>query len=279
MELKVNESQLPQPITFNYEELKTAIAEKAELYAHVVYTDETIKEAKADKASLNKLKKALNDERIRREKEYMKPFNEFKAQVNEIIAIIDKPVQLIDSQIKDYQERQKTEKSNEIANLIQAYAFPPQLNLELIWNPKWLNASFSMNQVKAEVEQKLDEINSDLAMIDKLEKFSFEARERYFETLNLRTAMETANRLVESERRKAEYEAERQRRSEAENSAQDERKEPERPIDNKVSENSAKPKYKADWIRFEALMTIPQAKELKAFCDEHGIKLRAIREA
>lgn len=279
MELKVNESQLPQPITFNYEELKTAIAEKAELYAHVVYTDDTIKEAKADKATLNKLKKTLNDERIRREKEYMKPFNEFKSQVNEIIAIIDKPVQLIDSQIKDYQDRQKTEKSNEIEKLIRAYAFPPELRLELIWNPKWLNASFSMNQVKAEVEQKLEEINSDLAMIDKLEKFSFEAREIYFESLNLRTAMETANRLVESERRKAEYEAERQARAEAKKLTLQSEKMVEIPITHDVTENSAEPKYKADWIRFEALMTIPQAKELKAFCDEHGIKLRAIREA
>lgn len=278
MELKVNESQLPQPITFNYEELKTAIAEKAELYAHVVYTDETIKEAKADKASLNKLKKVLNDERIRREKEYMKPFNEFKAQVNEIIAIIDKPVQLIDSQIKDYQERQKTEKSNEIENLIQAYAFPPQLRLELIWNPKWLNASFSMNQIKAEVEQKLEDITSDLAMIDKLEKFSFEARERYFETLDLRAALDTANRLAESERRKAEYEAERQRVAEAKKLTVDSTKMVEIPIDNKVTENSAEAKYKAQWIAFKAYLTIPQAKELKAFCESRGIELKSIKQ-
>lgn len=279
MELKVQESQLPQPITFNYEELKTAIAEKAEMYAHVVYTDETIKEAKADKANLNKLKKTLNDERIRREKEYMKPFNVFKEQVNEIISIIDKPVQVIDSQIKDYQERQKAEKHNEVMDLISQYEFPTELDIALIWNPKWLNASVSMNQVKAEVEQKLEDITNDLAMINKLEKYSFEAREKYFETLNLRTAMETANRLAESERRKAEYEAERQRRAEAEKLTLQSEKMVEIPIDNKVTENSAKPKYEAKWIAFKAYLTIPQAKELKAFCDEHGIELKSIREA
>ena len=277
MELKVNETSLPQPITFNYEELKTAIAEKAEMYASVVYTDEMIKEAKADKATLNKLKKTLNDERIRREKEYMKPFNEFKAQVNEIIGIIDKPVKLIDSQIKDYQERQKTEKHNEIIQLMNLYQFPAQLDIELIWNPKWLNASFSMNQVKAEIEQKLEDINSDLATIDKLERYSFEAREKYFETLNLRAALETANRLVEIERRKAEYEAERQRAAETTKLTLNTTKQVEIPIAHEETEKPSEPKPKAKWINFRACLTIPQAKELKAFCDERGIEIKSFK--
>lgn len=277
MELKVNETQLPQPITFNYEELKTAIAEKAEMYAHIVYTDETIKEAKADKATLNKLKKTLNDERIRREKEYMKPFNEFKDQVNEIIAIIDKPVQIIDSQIKDYQERQKTEKHNDILKFINELEFPPQVDIEMFINPKWLNASVSMKQVKEDIKKKLSDIVNDLDMIDKLEKYSFEAREKYFETLNLRAALETANRLAESERRKAEYEAERQRVAEAKKLTVDSTKMVEIPIDNKVSENSAEPKYKAQWVKFMAYLTIPQAKELKAFCDSKGIELKSLK--
>jgi Amt family ammonium transporter len=61
MELRVNEVQLPAPITFNYEELKQEIVSLAEQYRGMVYTDEQIDIAKADKARLNKLKKALND--------------------------------------------------------------------------------------------------------------------------------------------------------------------------------------------------------------------------
>lgn len=282
MELKVNETQLPQPITFNYEELKTAIAEKAEMYANVVYTDETIKEAKADKATLNKLKKTLNDERIRREKEYMKPFNEFKAQVNEIIAIIDKPVQLIDSQIKDYQERKKTEKSNEIENLIESclipYTFATQVQTALIWNPKWLNASFPMKQIEAEIRQKIEDIRNDIETIDKLEKYSFEAREKYFETLNLRAALDTANRMVESERRKAEYEAERQRAAEATKLTLNTTKQVEIPIARQEPEKPSETEYKPQWVGFKAYLTIYQAKELKAFCDRMGIELKSIKQ-
>lgn len=67
MELKVNEVSIPEKIEFNYEQLKAELTEKVSLYETMVYTDDQIKQAKADKANLNKLKKALNDERIRRE--------------------------------------------------------------------------------------------------------------------------------------------------------------------------------------------------------------------
>ena len=117
MELKVNEYQLPEQILFNYEELKAELTEKVQHYETLVYTDDQIKEAKADRATLNKLKKALSDERIRREREYMQPFNEFKSRINEIISIIDKPVAVIDKQIKEYEDTKKQEKLEEIKKL------------------------------------------------------------------------------------------------------------------------------------------------------------------
>ena len=80
MQLKMSDYQLPEKILFNYDELKQDLLEKVSMYETLVYTDDQIKDAKADKAALNKLKKALNDERIRLEKEYMGPFNEFKAK-------------------------------------------------------------------------------------------------------------------------------------------------------------------------------------------------------
>ena len=101
MELKIQPYKQPNAIVFNFDELKTAIETKASEYASLVYTDEQIKTAKNDRANLNKLKKALNDERLKQEREYMKPFDVFKAQVKELVTIIDKPCNLIDTQIKE----------------------------------------------------------------------------------------------------------------------------------------------------------------------------------
>ena len=110
MELKIMPYEQPAAIKFNFEELKTELEERVKVYEKMVYDETQIQQAKADRADLNKLKKALNDERIRREKDYMVPFNEFKAQINEIIAIIDKPVAIIDKQVKEFEEKEKQEK-------------------------------------------------------------------------------------------------------------------------------------------------------------------------
>ena len=176
MELKVNNFSVPSTITFNFEELKQELEEKAGFYTNLVYTDEQIKEAKADKASMNKLKKALNDERIRMEKEYMKPFSEFKAQVNEIIGIIDKPVNAIDTQIKAYEDKCRQDKQVAIEQYFAEIEKPEWLTLRVITDPKWLNASVTLKSVKAAIDEKVQQIIKDMEMLSKIPEFGFEAQ-------------------------------------------------------------------------------------------------------
>lgn len=210
MEIRMNEMQLPERISFNYEELKHELTEKVSMYETMIYTDEQIKEAKADKANLNKLKKALNDERIRREKEYMQPFNDFKAKINEIISIIDRPVAVIDKQVKEYEEKQKQDKQDKIVafwhELLQVDKIPEGLCLKQIWNNKWLNASVSMKSIQEEINARLEQISMDMKILADLPEFSFEAMETYKTTLDVRTALNEANRLSEMAKRKAEQE-------------------------------------------------------------------------
>lgn len=206
MELKVNNFSVPSTITFNFEELKQELEEKAGFYTNLVYTDEQIKEAKADKASMNKLKKALNDERIRMEKEYMKPFTEFKAQVNEIIAIIDKPVNAIDTQIKAYEDKCRQDKQVAIEQYFAEIEKPEWLTLRAIADPKWLNASVTLKSVKAAIDEKVQQIIKDMEMLSKIPEFGFEATEVYKTTLNVNKAFDEANRMAEIARRKRERE-------------------------------------------------------------------------
>ena len=66
MELRIynpQEDGFVQKIEWNYEELKTEVAAAADEYAVSVYTDETIKQAKADRAKLNKFVDALKGKR------------------------------------------------------------------------------------------------------------------------------------------------------------------------------------------------------------------------
>lgn len=292
MELKVNKVAIPERIDFNYEELKQELTEKVSMYETMVYTDDQIKEAKADKASLNKLKKALNDERLRREREYMAPFNEFKAQINEIIAIIDKPIAIIDKQVKEAEEQKKLEKAQKIEELFKELQAPEWVELKAIYNPKWLNASFSMKAVKEELVEKLDKINNDLDTLANLPEFGFEATEVYKSSLDINKAVNEGKRLAEIQKRKEEQErlkaeAVAKAKEEALAKAEEEAARREHPSDADMMEQcgmGAEPAHsqsdpepiEAQWISFSANLTVAQARELKEFFDSRHIEFKAI---
>lgn len=287
MELKVNEVAIPEKIEFNYEELKNELTEKVKMYETLVYSDEQIKEAKADKAALNKLKKALNDERIRREKEYMQPFNEFKAQINEIISIIDKPVGVIDRQVKEYEEKQKQEKRKKITEYFEERYLnsgtpaPDCFRLERIFDEKWLNASVSMKSIQEAIDAKAEQIKNDLETLSNLPEFGFEAVEVYKSTLDANKAITEAHRMSEMAKAKAAHEAEMKARAEeqARLAVEAEAKKtepqlqpaPEGFMNPPVEEAPAKM-----WVSFKALLTTEDALALKNFFESRDIQFEQI---
>ena len=108
MELKIynpTEDGFIKSIEWNHEEIKKEIAEKVEYYKNLVYTDNQIKEAKADRAALNKFVKALEDKRKEVKKQCLAPYEDFEANMKEIIAVVNEPIALIDSQIKDHEKQ------------------------------------------------------------------------------------------------------------------------------------------------------------------------------
>lgn len=275
MEFRVNEVQIPAEITFNYEELKNELQEKASFYASVVYDDAEIKKAKADKANLNKLKKALNDERIRQEKEYMKPFNEFKAQVNEIIAIIDTPIAAIDEQVKAYEEKQKADKLEKIKEFWESTTHPDWLTCKQIFDQKWLNASVSMKNVQEAIGERLIRIEADILTIGSLPEFSFEAMETYKQALDLNCAIAEGHRLADIQKRKAEAEAAAaERKAEAE--AAEAAKQTEEPKPQAPETASQVHVPERQWVKFAALISNEDAVALRRFCDSRNIEIKAI---
>lgn len=265
MELKIQPYQSPEQILFNYEELKTMLLEKAEHYAAIVYTNEQVKDAKADRANLNRLKKALNDERLKREREYMESFNVFKAQINEIISIIDKPCAVIDKQIKEFEESQKAEKHRAILEYWESKNVPGWYQTI---DTKWLNASASMKSIKTAIDAQIEQIEKDLAVIRALPTYAFEAEEIYKHTMSLSDAVSEAHRLQEVAERKAALEAEQaKRRAEAEATVSSI---PSTPIP--VPEASER-----QWVAFEAYLNVDEAKALGQYLRNNGIQYKSIK--
>lgn len=219
MELKIlspQEGGFVKEICWNNEELKVEIAEKMQEYKKLVFTEETIKEAKTDRAKLNKLKGAFEDERKRIKRLCMEPYNEFEKQVKELISLIDEPIQLIDSQIKEVEQVRREEKRRTIEELFSSVGFQPFVTLELIWDEKWLNATVSINKIEEQMKSKMYQIGEEISMIHSLPEFSFEAMEEYKKSLDITKAIQEGARLSDIQKRKVAYEEEQRIKQEEE---------------------------------------------------------------
>lgn len=198
MELQV-QKQIPQKVSWNYAEIKAALLEKVAYYNTVVYDETQEKAAKSDKAELNKLKKALNDERIRQEKEYMIPFNEFKGQVKELCDIIDSSVKSIDSQVKKFDDDRKAKKRIEAQQVFEFNNDIGWLTFEQIFNPKWLNASTTLISIKQEIVERIEQIKKEIATLEHIE-YSDVAIAAYKNYLDLTAAVNEAQRIAQYEK-------------------------------------------------------------------------------
>ena len=295
MELKVTEYQLPESIQFNFEELKSELVSKAETYANMIYTDADIKSAKEDRADLNRLKKALNDERLRRQKEYMKPFDKFKAQVDEIISIIDRPCSIIDQRVKEYEQAQKEKRTEVIKDLFTRIGFPEWLKIEQIWNDKWLNASTSVSSIENDMNKKKDDIMSELASLATIPDYSAEAQFYYKESLDVADVLQKVRKLSDMAKAKKEAEERAAKEAEARRAEEEAKRAETQETQTDISETTSDhietgsseeiqlsmgpaPKETYQWVAFEANLCPRTAALLRDFFAKYKVEFRPIKK-
>ena len=180
LELKIfspQENGFVPEIKWNNEELKAAIAEKMEEYKGLVLTEETISEGKKDRANLNKLRGAIDDERKRVKKLCMEPCNRFEKEVKEVLALVDEQISAIDIQIKEVEQIKREEKRKAVQKLFESIGFQKFVTLEMIWDEKWLNASVALSKVENQMKETMYRIGEEVGTISRLPGFSCEAME------------------------------------------------------------------------------------------------------
>lgn len=207
LELKIfspQENGFVPEIKWNNEELKVAIAEKMKEYNGLVFTEETISEGKKDRANLNKLRGAIDDERKRVKKLCMEPCNRFEKEVKEVLALVDEQINAIDVQIKEVEQIRKEEKRKAVQELFESIGFQKFVTLEMIWDEKWLNASVALSKVENQMKETMYRIGEEVGTISRLPEFSFEAMEVYKKTLDLTQAIKKGQELADIQKRKEE---------------------------------------------------------------------------
>ena len=226
MELQIynpTEENSIKQIDWNFDELKKEITEKTEMYDSLVYTDETIKEAKNDRAKLNKLIKALEDERKNVKKRMLEPYTKFESQVKELVSLILNANSNIDSQVKSYEQKKRDEKLEKVREIYEkamsvegAEGIADILPFERVFKESYLNSSTTFKLITNEIEDLRDRVRHDLEVINEdASEYQFEMKQAYLKNLDMTEALSVKQKHEENARKKAEYEAQRKAEMEA----------------------------------------------------------------
>ena len=226
MELQIyspTEENSIKQIDWNFDELKKEITKKAEMYGSLVYTDETIKEAKNDRAKLNKFIKALEDKRKDVKKMMIEPYTQFESQVKELVSLISNANNNIDSQVKSYEQKKRDEKLEKVREIYDkamsvegAEGIADILPFEKVFKESYLNSSTTFKLVTNEIEDLRDRVRHDLEVINEdASEYQFEMKQAYLKNLDMTEALSVKQRYEENARKKAEYESQRKLEMEA----------------------------------------------------------------
>lgn len=195
--------QMPKQIEFNYEEMKAELNEKLVRYNSLVVTEDSIRDAKTDKATLNKVKEAIDTRRKEIKKLCLAPYENFEKQCKELVALIDSPIKSIDSQIAVFDQRLQDEKWKQISEYyaVEAKELITVAPLEKIISPKWKNKTESIENICNGIGDTLERIRTDLETIENLKsEFEHQIVDAYLKDYNLSRALQEQKRLEEQKR-------------------------------------------------------------------------------
>lgn len=216
-ELQVNVTQKPGAVQWNFEELVNTLQAQMQQYETVVYTEDTVKEAKADVTALRKLRGEVEKRRKEIRNKCLEPYSVIEEQAKILTGMIDKPIAKISEQVEEYTEKRKQEKKEEILNFMHDTFtdLPDNVSVKLrfkIYDPKWENATATKKAYKDAITSAYQATKSDLAILEGVDPdYKEAAMQAYIKNLSLQDAMAKAQELqkqkeiiLENERRRKE---------------------------------------------------------------------------
>ena len=201
-------------LSWNFEELNRQLDIQLAKYDGLTFTESEMTQAKKVRANLNKVAKVINDRKIEVKKQFCEPYDRFADQAKVLVGKIQTVSGKIDQQVKDFEQKQKAEKKEQIRSYWEQIGIP-QIDLGQIWDEKWLNASVRIDQVKKEIDRIKDGITNDLAAIAQMsppEKVN-RCMTLYLQTLDVGKTLsayeDEQRRIQRAEEIRAQQEAER----------------------------------------------------------------------
>ena len=145
----------------NVEELRERLSGILARYDTIVYSEDSLKAAQADKRELTKLRKQIEEQCNAVKTAYLAPYEAFEKQVKVLLDMVDGPLNAAKRFIQEMDKREKEAKKE----VIRAYFLSRTSDLgewaEALWNssnffdPRWLNKGTTMLMWRDSLDKKL----------------------------------------------------------------------------------------------------------------------------
>jgi len=182
----------------NINEAKEYALQLKEYYSTLVFTDDQIKEAKGERASINKVITKISTYRKDIIAEYKKPIEQFEKSAKETESILKETADFVDVQVKAVEEKEKADKKIVIESIFNdnVAELKEALPLATIFDEKWLNKTVAIADVEEAIKNHLNKIRTELKAIEELHsEFEFQLKTEYLRDFNISSIILRNNQL------------------------------------------------------------------------------------
>ena len=151
-----------------------------------------MKEAKDERANVNKVYKKVADYRKDTVDKFNKPLEKFIKTAKETESILKEASNCIDVQIKKYEEEEKQTKKKECEELFDNLVgdLSELISFEKVFDNRWLNKTTKMTEVEQDIKNIIEKVNTGLQAIKELNsEFETELINTFLEDYDLSKAI------------------------------------------------------------------------------------------
>lgn len=206
-EITINKFELPNLEIKDYEQILELAKEDTEKYKNYIVTPETLADDTKKRAELRNYAKAINSRRLEIEKEISKPIKEFKSKCDVLVDLYNSSAELIDNQIKVFEQKEKDERKAIITEIFNnnVKELKEVLTLDKIFDDKWLNKGNwredNTFRLENDLIAKIEVIRQDLITISELNSpYEVELKNDYLNHLQLGEVIRKNNDLIQKEK-------------------------------------------------------------------------------
>lgn len=270
----------PQSLEFNFDEIKAWLSENLATDTNIVIREEDIPDAKARRAQINKVGKAINDAKIATKKQYLAPYEKFEAQCKELVGMCGAASDNLGAQLAKFDAIRAQKKVDALHEYFDEHIgdVAEYVTFNDIFNEKWKNATYPEANAMSDIDTAIQKATTDIhAILAYGSEYEIPLLDFYKQTHDLaqtllkKDALEKAKREKEEREKRAAVE-----RELAERAAKREAESMQTAIDVEYTPvQEAPPQPIVDekiQIDFRVWATKSQLAELKQFFMSRGIK-------